>query len=310
MSGTVKSALPGTPSRFEKESSVMHVQNDDLARGAGRQAGFALILAILSLMLLTFLGLTLAATTSTELQIATNYRWSQQALYNAEAGLEAAKLLLAQVARTDGDFRNILPAARVGTWAHGVTGASGGPPDPRAGTPARAGLRDYERMGCSDRAGVGYGRVLTSPAGTPQPGNYQHVWQYMGTTINGAFTLWVRREIPPLLTGEFSDNTDNTSLVVTAEGIAPYTSNDVTIGGSAQAGRAFVRSNQARRVLEVGYSLLVNQGQRCQGLSGQEGLSPSGENFDPCSVLGEGAVSAALSTASKPVVVTEKTGVR
>jgi len=47
------------------------------------ERGFALILAILSLMLLTFLGLTLATTTSTELQIATNYRWSQQALYNA-----------------------------------------------------------------------------------------------------------------------------------------------------------------------------------------------------------------------------------
>ena len=315
MSGTVKSAPPGTPSRFEKERSVMHLQNDDLARGAGRQAGFALILAILSLMLLTFLGLTLAATTSTELQIATNYRWSQQALYNAEAGLEASKLLLAQIARVDGDFRNILPVRRVGslpggTWHYGVTGAFNGPPDPRLLTPARAGLRDYERMGCSDRAGVGYGRVLTSPALTPQPGNYQHVSQYMGTTINGAFTLWVRRDMPPLLTGEFSDNTDNTSLVVTAEGIAPYASNDLTIGGSAQAGRAFVRSNQARRVLEVGYSLLVNQGQRCQGLSGQEGLSPSGENFDPCSVLGEGAVSAALSTASKPVVVTEKTGVR
>ena len=80
-----------------------------MGRGRSRQAGFALILAILSLMLLTFLGLTLAATTSTELQIATNYRWSQQALYNAEAGLEAAKLLLAQIARVDGDFRNILP---------------------------------------------------------------------------------------------------------------------------------------------------------------------------------------------------------
>ena len=60
-------------------------------RAAG-EGGFALILAILSLMLLTFLGLTLAATTSTELQIATNYRWSQQALYNAEAGIEAARV--------------------------------------------------------------------------------------------------------------------------------------------------------------------------------------------------------------------------
>ena len=276
----------------------MNLQNDDRPRGAGRQAGFALVLAILSLMLLTFLGLTLATTTSTELQIATNYRWSQQAHYNAEAGLEAAKLLLAQIARTDADFRNILPVPRAGTWTYGATGAAGGPPDPRAGTPARAGLRDYERMGCADRAGVGYGRVLTAPPGTPQPGNYEDVSQYMGTTLNGAFTLWVRRDLRVSLTGDLSDNADNTALVVTAEGIAPFASNNLTLGGSAQAGRAFARSNQAREVLEVGYSLLVNQGARCQGLSGQEGLCPSGENFDPCSLPDETAIGAAFRAAS------------
>jgi hypothetical protein len=272
----------------------MHVQNDDRSPRAGRQGGFALILAILSLMLLTFLGLTLAATTSTELQIATNYRWSQQALYNAEAGLEAAKLLLAQLARSDADFRNALPAPRVGTWNYGVTGAPGGPPDPRVGTPPRPGLRDYEMMGCADRTGVGYGRVLTMPPTTPQPGDYEDVSQYMGTTLNGAFTLWVRRDTVVSATGEFSDNPDNTALVVTAEGIAPYTGK----------GDAFVQSNRARRILEVGYALLVNQGNRCQGLSGQEGLGPSGENFDPCSPLLPGGVAGAL---GGPVV--EKQGV-
>jgi hypothetical protein len=285
------------PSRFEKEHSVMHVQNDAQPRGAGgRESGFALVLAILSLMLLTFLGLTLATTTSTELQIATNYRWSQQAHYNAEAGLEAAKLLLAQVARVDANFRNILPQARPGSWTYGVTGVAGGPPDPRVATPARAGLRDYERMGCADRSGVGYGRVLTAPAGTPQPGDYEDVSQFMGTTLNGAFTIWVRRDLVPGPTpGEVRDNPDDTaSLVVTAEGIAPYTSSNLTIGGSAQAGRAFARSNQAREVLEVTLALLVNQGARCQGLSGQEGLSPSGENFDPCSLPDEKAIGAAF----------------
>ena len=186
-----------------------------------------------------------------------------------------------------------------------MTGASDAPPDPGVLTPARAGLRDYERMGCSDRAGVGYGRVITAPAATPQPGDYQDVSQFMGTTLNGAFTLWARRDLTVSLTGEFSDNVDNTSLVVTAEGIAPYASNDLTLGGSAQAGRAFVRSNQARRILEVGYSLLVNQGQRCQGLSGQEGVAPSGENFDPCATLGAAAAGTAL---NEPV--TENTDVR
>jgi len=262
----------------------MHVQRDERPHAAGSQAGFALILAILSLMLLTFLGLTLAATTSTELQIATNYRWSQQALYNAEAGLEAAKLVLAQVARVDASFHNILPAPRAGTWHYGVTGASGAPPDPNAGTPARSGLRDYEMMGCADRSGVGYGRILTAPAGTPQPGDYQEISQFMGTSVNGAFTLWVRRDLNVSQSGEFSDKADDTSLIVTAEGIAPYTSQN----------NAFARAHLARRVLEVAYSLLVNQGNRCQGLSGQEGLAPSGENFDPCSPLKPSGVANAL----------------
>jgi len=293
MSGTVKSALPRLPSRMEKERNVMYAREDRGPR-ARKQAGFALILAILSLMLLTFLGLTLAATTSTELQIATNYRWSQQALYNAEAGLEAAKLLLAQVAVVDGDFRNILPTARTGTWNYGVTGAPGGPPNPLP--VARAGLRDYERMGCADRAGVGFGRVLTSPAGSKQPGDYQDVSTYMASTLNGAFTLWIRRELVVTPEGLFSDNTDNTALVVTAEGIAPYHSQTDYIA----------RVNQARRTLEVGLSMIVNQGNRCQGLAGQEGLGPSGDNFDPCSPLTARGVGAAFGNPA----ITERAGVQ
>ena len=62
-----------------------------------REAGFALILAILALMLMTFLGLTLATSTSTELQIATNYRYSQQALYNAYAGVDVGKVVLRNI---------------------------------------------------------------------------------------------------------------------------------------------------------------------------------------------------------------------
>ena len=118
----------------------------------------------------------------------------------------------------------------------------------------------------------------------------------MGTTLNGAFTIWVRRDlVPGASAGEFRDNPDDTaSLIVTAEGIAPYTSSNLSIGGSAQAGRAFARSNQAREVLELTLSLLVNQGARCQGLSGQEGLSPSGENFDPCSLPDASAIGVAL----------------
>ena len=62
---------------FAKESLLMRTNRSV----HGTQSGFALVLALLALLLLTFLGLTLAVTTSTELQIATNYRWSEQARY-------------------------------------------------------------------------------------------------------------------------------------------------------------------------------------------------------------------------------------
>jgi hypothetical protein len=264
----------------------MHEQKDPRPRRAAKEAGFALILAILALMLLTFLGLTLAATTSTELQIATNYRWSQQALYNAEAGLEVAKVVLG--------FGGKLPDLRSVTWKYGVTGSSGGPPSP---TPvARTGLRDYEMMGCADRAGVGYGRVLTVGAM-----NYQDVSQFGGTTLNGAFTLWVRRDLTVNAEGQFTDSTASNVYIVTAEGVAPYT------GGSDDATRAFIQAHQARRVLEIAYQVQAGgQGTRCQGLQGQEGLAASGENFDPCAPLTAAGVAAAFG--NKPM--SDKTDVQ
>src|SRR5258708_16373291 len=91
----------------------------------GPPAGFAFILALLALMLLTFLGLALATSTSTELRIATNYRWQQQALYNAEAGIEAGRSLLRGV-----DFETILAPARGSTRGADVapTQATHNPP--------------------------------------------------------------------------------------------------------------------------------------------------------------------------------------
>ena len=49
MSGTVKSALPGIPLRSEKERSVMHARTTEATPRRRRQAGFALILAGVSL---------------------------------------------------------------------------------------------------------------------------------------------------------------------------------------------------------------------------------------------------------------------
>jgi hypothetical protein len=241
---------------------------EDRAGRRREERGFALVLAILSLMLLTFLGLTLATTTSTELQIATNYRWSQQALYNAEAGLEAARIVLSGVADVGTQWTNSLPTARTTWWA--LNGA------PSPGTYAEP-ARDFYMQGCDKRGGMGYGRVLV--AGTTR---YENVSTFSGKPISGAFTLWVRRDLLVNNAGQFSDDTRNDALIVVSEGVAPYNG----------AGNAFTRARQAVRVLETRFGLgLATAGEPC-GLGkqqGQEGGSPMGENFNPCANLTAGA---------------------
>src|SRR5262249_55245925 len=147
-------------------------------------AGFALIMAILALMLLTFLGLTLAATTSTELTIATNYRWSRQAYYNAEAGIEAAKLILSNSSRRP----NFLPAPRA-PWSPTTLPAIPAPP-----TWTTSG-RDFESQSCDYRSGEGYGVVLVNASA---PGGAVQRWEdisappgasFMGQPLNGGFTI-------------------------------------------------------------------------------------------------------------------------
>jgi hypothetical protein len=232
-------------------------------------------------MLLTFLGLTLATTTSTELQIATNFRWSQQALANAQAGIEAAKLVLSEVPAGT-DWTGVVPALRPGTWVP-ATAAAGTSP---AGVAPPG--RDYERFACMDRTvnagvGLGYGLVLTM-GGT----RYENVSNFRGQAINGAFTLWVRREIVVNADGTFSDDASApfTRVVLTVEGVAPY------VGAQT----AFTRANQATRVLEVPLTLVsVSSGNACAQMRGQEGAAPSGENFDSCSTL-TGGGSGSLAT--------------
>jgi hypothetical protein len=244
------------------------------------EAGFALILAILSLMLLTFLGLTLATTTSTELQIATNYRWSQQALYNAQAGLDAAKLLLSNVARTGGNWGAIVPAPRLAPWTAPINNQTPGAP---AAAPSAITGRDYERNNCvpGDRGGIGYGVVLRAldPV-TSNPTRWENVSNFMGQALNGAFTLWVRREVVAATNGTFTDDgtAAPTALVITSEGVAPF------IGAST----AFSRANQATQVIELTLAL-VTVDKKCRQPVGQEGSGPSGENFDTCSKLTPGA---------------------
>jgi hypothetical protein len=254
-----------------------------LERRSGER-GFALVLAILSLMLLTFLGLTLASTTSTELQIATNYRWSQQALYNAEAGLEAARVALANLGVVDpvNGWLNTLPIRRMSggvpvTWA--ITGPAPGPDSGETPTG-----RDFEKSSCDARGGgMGYGRVLVDDTGT----RLEDVSSFEGQTLNGAFTVWIRRPLFPTTDGQFQDGeaANNSQAIIVAEGVAPYSG----------AGTAFTRANQAVRVLEVSYELAQSTvGDPCETYGGQEGYGPSGEGYNPCAYLDRTQTAGAL----------------
>jgi hypothetical protein len=209
------------------------------------QEGFALILALLALMLLTLLGLTLATTSTTELQIAANYRWSQQALYNAEAGLEVGRFALAAM----GDGSLVLPAARGADWNEGTGGPAGAPAPRFARADAYGGAsRNFENGNCDRRGnGAGYGVVLDDGALPEAP--FQNVTTIYGQTLNGAFTLWVRRRLnaSPATPGNVSDDVDSNMLILTSEGTAPY------IG--SQQNNARVRATRAVRVLEADIQL-------------------------------------------------------
>jgi hypothetical protein len=251
--------------------------------------GFALILAIMALLLLTFLGLTLAATTTTELQVAANYRWSQQALYNAEAGIEAGKFILKTIPN---DWSKILPPVRPGTWPpdgsiHPVVPA----PPPWVGNDGWGiAARNWEDQACDFQTGEGLGAVLNDALAAPlilgAPGGpYQNVTTFLGQPLNGSFTLWVRRDIITDAAGQLKDDPDPTPsrLVLTAEGTAPYTN-----FGAGQA--LFTQANRAVQYLRVALARSP-QAPACGGKnSGQKGGAPSGANFSTCGRLGPGSL--------------------
>jgi hypothetical protein len=228
-------------------------------RGTHGESGFALILSLLTLLLLTFLGLTLAATTSTEMKIATNYRWSQQAYYNAESGLEIAKRLL----REQTVWSIFVPAARTSvqmgsqpTWT--ATG------------------RDFENKDCDVAAYVGgsagyqgYGVVLNL-VGYPR---FENVATFFGQSINGSFTVWVRRPVQINSDGSTQDYPSDDQLTITAEGTAPFQ--------AAAAASNYAVQNRAVRVLEI--DVQKQNANDCENLSGQAGNGPSGAGYDPCS---------------------------
>jgi len=269
-----------------------------------RSQGFALVLAILALLLLTFLGLTLAVSTSTELQIATNYKWAQQARFNAEAGIEVGKRVL-----RDLDWTQILPAVR--------TGSSGGcstimiPPSPLNATapgcwaavdapgPAASAhsgaARDNENAGCDLRAKTGYGVVLSDGVNVYQNVSTVAVPSFApngagaSLVLRGAFTLWVRRALVTDQLGKYGDDADNTTLILTSEGTAPFA--PIAVAGQQAS---FNAVNRAVYVMEVEVSNFVLP--PCGTRAGQTGGSQSGAGYAACTTLGDDAVTHELTT--------------
>ena len=261
-------------SRFGRQEELFGMHE----KKTRRQGGFALILAVLALMLLTFLGLTLTATTSTELQIATNFRWSQQAYYNAEAGIEAGKSLLRTI-----DWAAVLPTARGGTWNPASFASPGSKPTMAYTRPDAAGnaSRNAERGPCDTFGnGAGYGAVLDD-GGANAP--YQNVTTIFGQTLNGTFTLWVRRRATANADGTFQDDSTNDALVLTAEGSAPYRRESV---GTALA------ANRAIQVLEV--TLQRSLSQVCGVRGGQVGGAGEGSGFSACDPITGAGVAGVL----------------
>jgi type IV pilus assembly PilX-like protein len=270
-----------------------------------REAGFALILAILALMLMTFLGLTLATSTSTELQIATNYRWSQQAYYNAEAGIEYGKSLLRNMnwslllpdPRMGGSENCAADPSRAGFKCWFLNSNVPGPYYPE--TPPAASFAPYNRpdaFGNPSRnfenaqcdvfgGGMGYGVVLDDGGGY---GPYQNVTNIPGVpALNGSFTLWIRRD--QLLNandGSFSDAPagNDLDLVLTSEGTAPYTGETSAL--------AFTQQNRAVKTLQA--TLTRALGTPCGTRGGQVGGGPEGSNFSPCDPITGASFSGAL----------------
>lgn len=260
------------------------------------ERGFALVLALLALLLLTFLGLTLAVTTSTELQIATNYRWSQQAAYVAEAGVEAGKAVLRGV-----NWSQIVPPARVTTpWVGDATPS--GPATTWTATPVNgAPRRNFEGWECDKKGnGIGYGVVLDETLGASGGQVYQNVTTVMGQRLNGSFTLWVRRPLYIRSDGGVTDwgavqtlpdlsstPADDDNLVLVAEGVAPFVDG---AGGTALA------QSRAVHVIEVAVSHVgaVTDTECDTSRQGQQGLGPEGANFGGCRKLTGDALSDAM----------------
>ncbi len=216
-----------------------------------REEGSAFVISILVLFVLTILGMALMLTTTTEKDIAINYRWGEQAFFNADAALEYGKNELSAHLLNSGDFAQILPPARANVTVPDATQAWGvGHPEPGACNPSATGCRDYQYFAdrCPPGGGgpcvrVYIGRVLVRVDGSLAQYDFR---EPAVTTpgdldgdgvadVEGSITLWVRRPVAGVT--DYGAPTAalpagrHDRVILTAEGTAPGT-------GGAGAGRA------------------------------------------------------------------------
>jgi hypothetical protein len=138
---------------------------------------------------------------------------------------------------------------------------------------------------------MGYGVVLDTggpPTVAGESGAEEYISQVAGATLNGAFTLWVRRPVRwNLGNGQgtsLEDYPEDDVVILVSEGVAPYA------GAAANLG-SFSATNRAVYTLETVLSrqgtTIVDQS-ACTTRQGQAGGSSSGGNTSGCVSLKTG----------------------
>lgn len=215
----------------------MHYSTRSLTRVT--EEGSAFVISILVLFVLSVLGMALMLTTTTEKDIAINYRWGEQAFFNADAALEYGKNVLASYLAANNDFSAILPPPRTNVTVPDSTAPWGeAHPEPGACDPSSPGCREYQYY--ADRCPpdgtncvrVYIGRVLPRDDGTLAQYDFRLPSGVAGdldgdgtADLEGTTTLWVRR--PVVGTQDYgAPSADFPSgfhdrAILTAEGTAP-----------------------------------------------------------------------------------------
>jgi hypothetical protein len=201
--------------------------------------GSAFVISILVLFVLSVLGIALMLTTTTEKDIAINYRWGEQAFFNADAALEYGKNVLAAHLLAEGDFNEILPPPRPDITVDFDADWGEALPEPPPCSPSSPGWRAYPYFvdRCPPGGGgpcvrVYIGKVLQRPDQTPLLNDFRVPGASVPgdldgdgvADIEGTFTIWVRRPIVGTqdygLAGANGEEM-NDRVILTAEGTAP-----------------------------------------------------------------------------------------